>query len=61
MSIIRLDLIGSNIAYILVIMTILASIAFIVYIQWRDSELFLSSAKDIKEEDEALIYLDCLA
>lgn len=51
MSIFQIDLIGSNIAYILVIMSVLAYISFSVYIERRDSELYLSSASDIKDED----------
>ena len=41
-------------------MTSFAYISFSVYMETRDRSFFLSSANDIKTEEDALIYINCL-
>ena len=60
-TLLQTDLVTANIAYILIIMSGLAFCSLLVYLQRRDAELYLSSAHDIRDEVEALLYLDCLA
>jgi hypothetical protein len=50
MAILQIDLIGSNIVEILVIMNVLAYVSLSIYIEKRDSYFFLSSAKEIRGE-----------
>jgi len=42
-------------------MTLLANAALDAYLKQRQALLFLSSAIEVKGEDEALLYIDCLA
>jgi hypothetical protein len=41
-------------------MTLLSYSALNSYISRRNSDMFLSSAADLKEEDQAILYLDRL-
>ena len=47
-AVLNIDSIGSNIVEVLPIMTLLGYFSLVVYIQKRDREFVLSSAKDIK-------------
>ena len=60
MAFLRINLISTNFIYILGVMTSFAYISFSVYMETRDRSFFLSSANDIKTEEDALIYLNCL-
>jgi len=52
---------ASNLLFLVVTMTLLANAALDAYLKQRQALLFLSSAIEVKGEDEALLYIDCLA
>ena len=56
----QLQLISTNLPFLLVTSTFLANAALDAYLKQRKAHLFLSSAIEIKGEDRALLYLDCL-
>ena len=59
-SISQIDLITTNLPYLLLVMTVHSYYSRVTYITWRESESYLSSATEMKGEDEATLYLDCL-
>lgn len=58
--ILNLDLISANLIFLLIIMTLLEYSALNAYITRRNRNMFLSSAADLKNEDDAILYLDRL-
>lgn len=58
--VLNLDLISANLIFLLIIMTLLEYSALNAYISRRNKNMFLSSAVDLKSEDDAILYLDRL-
>ena len=56
----RLDIIAVNLPYLLIVMPILANMALNSYTRQRQNQLYLSYSIEMKGEDEAMLYLDCL-
>lgn len=56
----NLEIISANLLFLLVIMTLLEYSALNAYVSRRNKNMFLSSAADLKSEDDALLYLDRL-
>lgn len=55
-----IELLSTNLLFILIIMTLLSYSALNSYLSRRNSCIILSSAADLKEEDQAILYLDRL-
>ena len=55
-----IELLSANLIFILIIMTLLSYSALNSYLTRRNSAITLSSASDLKEEDQAILYLDRL-
>lgn len=56
----KLDLLSENLFLILILMTLLEFSALNAYITRRNSNMYLSSATDLKEEEQAVLYLERL-
>lgn len=59
-SISRLEPIIVNLPFLVLVMTVLSYYAMVTYLTWRESEFYLSNASEMKEEEEVILYLDCL-
>lgn len=55
-----IQLLSTNLIFILIIMTLLSYSALNSYLTRRNSVITLSSASELKEEDQAILYLDRL-
>lgn len=55
-----IQLLSTNLIFILIIMTLLSYSALNSYLTRRNSTITLSSASELKEEDQAILYLDQL-
>jgi hypothetical protein len=53
-------MLSQNLALLLGIMTLLSYSALHAYLLRRNSTMYLSSANDLKDEDQAILYLDRL-
>lgn len=56
----NLEIISANLVFLLIIMTLLEYSALNAYVSRRNKNMFLSSAADLKSEDDAILYLDRL-
>ena len=56
----QLHLIASNLPFLLFTMTFLGKMALNAFLHQRLNRLYLSSASEVKGEEEAALYLDCL-
>ena len=57
----QLDLIADNLPYVLFNMTFLSKWSLKSYLTYRSNKMYLSKAGEVKGEDEATQYLDCLS
>lgn len=55
-----IQLLSTNLIFILIIMTLLSYSALNSYLTRRNSTITLSSASELKDEDHAILYLDRL-
>jgi hypothetical protein len=56
----KLDLLSENLFFILLLMTLLEFSALNAYITRRNANMYLSSAADLKDEQQAILYLERL-
>ena len=55
-----LDLIVQNLPYILLNMTFLSNMSLNTYLRQRRTHMYLSRSSEIKGENQAMLYLECL-
>lgn len=58
--VLNLELLSANLVFLLIIMTLLEYSALNAYVSRRNKNMFLSSAAELKSEDDAILYLDRL-